>query len=267
MSSIYFPKIHFPQKNPLFNFFHHKIINEQYGRSEVLKSYRVHITKGLIISVALHLFVLASYFIINELKNYGSDEKIIKVRILKYSDLGPPPSLTQTSVAPSLQVSSSVKPSVGIPIPVPDAEVNPENTIATQTELSAVRNETDLSNSGESGGGILIEDDLNVDEPGMNDFVAVENPPQIISAQQPDYPEIARRAGLEGSVWVKILVGKDGKPIRAVSLNGASNELFEEEAIKAAMKYKFTPATMSMGPVKVWVSIKFKFQLKSTEKK
>jgi len=38
-------------------------------------------------------------------------------------------------------------------------------------------------------------------------------------------------------------------------------ELFNQPAIDAAMKWKFTPAIMNNGPVAVWVSIPFKFRL------
>ena len=55
---------------------------------------------------------------------------------LKYTDLGPPPSLTNQA-APAVAVSGpAVRPSIGVPVPVPDAEVSPEQTIASQTELS-----------------------------------------------------------------------------------------------------------------------------------
>ena len=262
MSLLYFPKIHLPH-------FHHtkndKIEIKLSGKLEILKFYRINITRGLILSVTIHLFLLSTYFIYNIYKDFSSDERIVKVRILKYSDLGPPPSLSQTSVAPKLGVASTLKPSIGVPIPVPDAEVNPENTIATQTELSSVQTSSVLNDNGVAGGEIIIEGDL--DEPGMDEFIPVENPPQIIHSVQPEYPDIARRAGIEGTVWVKILVGKDGKPIKSVVMQNGTNKMFEDAAMAAAMKYAFTPATMSHGPVKVWVAIKFKFQLTTSKSK
>ncbi|MDH4070960.1 MAG: energy transducer TonB, partial [Ignavibacteria bacterium] len=61
--------------------------------------------------------------------------------------------------------------------------------------------------------------------------------------------------------WVKVLVDKEGIPVRAVVIKSTA-ELFDEPAIAAAMGFRFTPAIMNQGPVKVWVSIPFRFQLK-----
>jgi len=74
------------------------------------------------------------------------------------------------------------------------------------------------------------------------------------------YPELAQRAGVEGTVWVKIWVDKEGKPRKALVLKSTA-ELFNQAAVDAAMKWVFTPALMRNGPVSVWVSIPFKFML------
>jgi TonB family protein len=60
---------------------------------------------------------------------------------------------------------------------------------------------------------------------------------------------------------VKILVDKTGKPKKVVLIKENSGEVFNEEAVKAAWKYQFTPAIMNSGPVQVWVAIKFNFRL------
>jgi protein TonB len=72
---------------------------------------------------------------------------------------------------------------------------------------------------------------------------------------------MAVRAGLEGTVWVKILVDKDGRPKKAVVVKSTA-EMFDDAAVQAAMQFVFTPAVMNNGPVKVWVSIPFRFTLK-----
>ena len=69
------------------------------------------------------------------------------------------------------------------------------------------------------------------------------------------------RAGLKGTVYVKILVDKDGKPKKAVVIK-STTEIFNDAAVEAAMQFIFTPAVMNNGPVKVWVAIPFKFKLK-----
>jgi protein TonB len=151
-----------------------------------------------------------------------------------------------------------VKPSVGVPVPVPDAEVSPEQTIATQTEMSQSVSPV-TEGTGDEGFG--IEKDIVIEDSGPPaDFVPVEKEPQIIKQVKPNYPELAMRAGLEGKVWVKIWVDKEGKP-RDVVILKSDAEIFNEPAIAAARQFLFTPAYMNNGPVDVWVSVPFNFKL------
>jgi protein TonB len=82
----------------------------------------------------------------------------------------------------------------------------------------------------------------------------------VIKKIEPKYPELAMRAGLEGKVWVKIWVDKEGKP-RQVVVMKSDAEIFNEPAVEAAKQFLFTPAYMNNGPVAVWVSVPFKFKL------
>jgi len=108
----------------------------------------------------------------------------------------------------------------------------------------------------------VTEQNLQIEEEGPPpDFVPYDKEPQIVKRVNPVYPEIARKAGLEGTVWVKIWVGKDGKPQKVVIQKSAS-EIFDQAAIDAANQYLFTPAMIQNKPVDVWVSIPFHFRLK-----
>jgi TonB family protein len=65
---------------------------------------------------------------------------------------------------------------------------------------------------------------------------------------------------LEGNVFVKVWVDKEGKVRKAV-IQKSDAPIFEEPAKEAAMQWVFTPALMQKGPVSVWVSIPFRFRL------
>lgn len=236
---------------------------ESYGRAALRAVLKKNYMKGLTISVILHLMVIGSYYAVRYL---GAEEEIptVSVRIMKYSDLGPPPSIAAAPTPPAIGVAAIVKPSVGVPVPVPDAEISPEQTIATQQELSATPSPA-IEDLGD-GGDVQITQDIVIDdsyEPGMDEFVPVEKPPQIVKRVVPAYPDMAMRAGLEGTVWVKILIDKEGKPQRAVVVR-STTDIFNDAAIEAAMQFVFTPAVMNQGPVKVWVSMPFRFKLKDT---
>jgi protein TonB len=211
----------------------------------------------------LYATAISSYYAAQYIGEDDDAIPMVTVRMIKYSDLGPPPSISATPPPPSVGVTTSVKPTVGIPVPVPDAEVNPEQTLATQAELSSMPSPA-TEQSSEGGGNVQIQPDITIapeDEPAMDAFVPVEKEPQVVKRVIPRYPEMAIRAGLEGTVWVKILVDKDGRARKAVVIKSTA-EMFNDDAVKAALEFVFTPAVMNNGPVKVWVSIPFRFQLK-----
>lgn len=230
----------------------------KYGAAELKLVAQKYMMIGLAIASIINLSAAGSYHLAQWLAE--EDEPIQTVRILKYSDLGPPPSLTQQA-APAVAVSGPVvRPSVGVPVPVPDAEVSPEQTIATQTELS--QQAAPAIEIGEGAGGVAqIEQDLKIDEDEPPpDFVPYEKEPTVVKRVEPKYPDLALRAGLEGNVFVKVWVDKEGK-VRKVVLLKSDAPIFEEAAIDAAKQWVFTPAVMQKGPVSVWVSIPFRFRL------
>lgn len=237
------------------------------ARKELRRALQINLERGLLVSAIVHGAFISGYYGVEYYRSLEEEAPVVKVRIMKYSDLGPPPSITNSMTAPVVGVAKIGKPSVGLPVPVPDAEINPEQTIATQTEMSQIVGPAIVGEPGEGAGQIQISDDTKIeDEPGMNEFIPVEKAPQVVQSVQPTYPDIARRAGVEGTVWVNILVDKDGKPKKAVVVKEDAGGIFNEAAVSAAMKYQFTPAIMNSGPVKVWVAIKFKFQLVNANK-
>lgn len=227
------------------------------GMQEIKAVYKKNLLRAVIIASVLHFAIIGSYYLIGYLGQ--EEEPTMTVRIMKYTDLGPPPSITNTEAAPQVAVSVPVtKPSVGVPVPVPDAEVNPEQTIATQQELSEIQ--SPVVGTGDGDGGVAIEQDIQITDEDPPDFVPVEQQPVPIKQVNPDYPEIARRAGVEGTVWVKILVDKEGRAKKAVIMK-SDNDIFNEKATEAALKWVFTPAMMNNGPVAVWAAVPFRFKL------
>jgi protein TonB len=231
----------------------------QYGGIELKRNYQKYWVLGFAIAVAIHMSVIGIYYLVQILTQ--EEAPTMMVRMVKYSDLGPPPSITSANTPPPISVSApQAKPTVGAPVPVPDAEVSAEQTIATQTEMSQ-QTAPIQEGLGESGAGVQIQQDIKIDEDvPPADFVPVEKEPVVIKKVEPKYPDLAMRAGLEGKVWVKIWVDKEGKPRQVVVLKSDA-EIFNEPAVEAAKQFLFTPAYMNNGPVAVWVSVPFKFKL------
>jgi protein TonB len=88
----------------------------------------------------------------------------------------------------------------------------------------------------------------------------VDEPPQPVVQVQPEYPEVARKAGLEGRVIVAAVVDENGNVIQA-SIHSSTNSIFNEAALEAAKKMKFKPARQKDIAVKVKVLIPFVFKL------
>jgi periplasmic protein TonB len=233
----------------------------QYGVPELKKNYQKYFTRGLVIATIVHLAMIGTYWGAEYLAR--EEEPTVVVRVMKYSDIGPPPSITDSQAAPAIAVASTaVKPSVGIPVPVPDAEINPEQTIATQSEMSSIADPLLTDGSGDGSGQTVIEQDIRdivIDE-APADFVPYEKAPMVVKRPAPVYPEIARKAGVEGTVWLKLWIDKEGKVKKAIVVKSDS-EVLDQAAIDAAMQWVFTPALQRDKPVAVWMSIPFKFKL------
>lgn len=91
-------------------------------------------------------------------------------------------------------------------------------------------------------------------------FYALSEKPVEVKRVEPVYPELARKAQIEGTVVVKVLVNTQGDVEKVEILK--SHPLLDDAAIAAARQFKFKPGKQRDKYVKVWVSIPFNFKLK-----
>jgi periplasmic protein TonB len=228
------------------------------GATELKQYLQKYATWAIVIASAIHLTFIGTYWGIDYLSNRSDAPPTRVIKIVKYSELGPPPSISaQKEIAPAVSVAGPVaKPSIGIPVPVPDAEVNAEQQFASQQDLSKIGPVAEINNAGDA----QIEQDVEVEEPPPA-FVPFEKEPVCTRRVEPVYPEIAQKAGLEGKVIAYLWVDKQGK-VRDVKIVKSDSEIFNQSVIDAAKQYQFTPAMMKNGPVSVWISVPFSFELK-----
>jgi periplasmic protein TonB len=94
-------------------------------------------------------------------------------------------------------------------------------------------------------------------------FVVHEEEPIPLKRVEPEYPQFALNAGIEGAVTIRAEVFEDGT-VGAVevvrSLQSGPGGL-DEAAITAVKQWKFIPAENQGKPVAVWVSFDIDFQL------
>jgi protein TonB len=125
---------------------------------------------------------------------------------------------------------------------------------------------------------ISLNADMNMDEPldmppppeeeeeEEDFFVAVGDMPELKGGQQwlydqLEYPEMARKAGIEGKVYVQFIVNKEGKVENPKVIRGVQG--LNEEALRVIKQATFTPGQQRGEPVRVQFSLPITFELKN----
>jgi protein TonB len=217
------------------------------------------VTTGNALSLLIAFAIFGTWYLWSH-RTIAQEEAPVPVTMIKFTDMGVPPSITKQNQPQAAQLNvagQAAPPSIGIPEPVPDEQAQ-TTTIATQAEMSdalAPITATDLTGGADS----IIVDYEKDTSPKPGDFVAFDELPVLLSAEQPQYPELAKEAGITGTVRVNVLVGKDGRVKKAIAMDGP--ELFRPAAVEAAMRARFKPALQGRNPVEVWVLIPFNFEL------
>ena len=92
------------------------------------------------------------------------------------------------------------------------------------------------------------------------EFFAVSEKPVLISKAVPQYPDLARKAQIEGKVVITVTIDKKGNVENAIVFK--SVPMLDEAAQSAAMQCKFKPAKQRDKFVKVKMNIPFDFHLR-----
>jgi protein TonB len=91
-------------------------------------------------------------------------------------------------------------------------------------------------------------------------YIWFDKQPALVTAAEPAYPELARKAEIEGSVTVLVTVNESGR-VAAARVGHSDAEIFNQAAIRAALDYIFSPAEQNGIPVKATIAITFRFTL------
>lgn len=87
-----------------------------------------------------------------------------------------------------------------------------------------------------------------------------EVPPRPVHLQEPVYPRAAQDMGIEGTVILILYVDIDGSVTRAEVLR-SDNPLFDDAAVEAGLKCRFTPAESAGRPIRVKLVFPVNFRL------
>ena len=97
--------------------------------------------------------------------------------------------------------------------------------------------------------------------PDIDSFVVIDQIPIIVTSVKPEYPRLAKQAGLEGTVHLRALIDKTGRVRDVRVMVSSMTRTLDEAAVAAGWKNTYRPAIRGKEPVAVWVSYRVKFTL------
>ena len=139
-------------------------------------------------------------------------------------------------------------------------------------ELAAVRSEqletapvaqTRPAGGSEAGTGSASGSRLEGDAPPV--FYAYDTAPRVVRKVEPEYPMMARAAGLEGTVIINVNLDERGRIMRAWVAESAAHETLVAAALEAIYQFQFLPGRQGDHPVKCTVAVPFHFSLRKTQ--
>jgi len=214
--------------------------NRKKPKADLKKYYTIFLEVGLI--VALIIFISAAKVNLSSKKldvDLTNEQEVVEMEEIiqtKQIEKPPPP------------------PRPPVPVEVPNDEVIEDEIININAELD-FQEPLDLPPPPEESD---EEEDF---------FVVVENMPELIgglAALQKNirYPEMARKAGIEGRVIVQFIVNEDGNVENPRVIRGIAGGC-DEEALRAVNGAKFKPGRQRGNPVRVQYSLPVIFKLQN----
>ncbi len=241
-----------------------------YGAIELKEYINKSTLRGFYVALGVLLILLVAYFA----KDFvGAKKTVMKAPLVKLDMVDIAPPVDEVEVAPpppEVVVNNSVA-RAGTPNPVPDSEI-----LADAPDYASMMDQS-VSDAKGGGSGNLDLNSFNFDdgtptnvhvreqESDPDDFVAVEKEVGFSYEDLQkivEYPETARRAGIEGQVIVQAYIGKDGK-VKKTQIKFSDNKYLNDAAEGAVKRFdQFTPAIQNKQPVAIWISIPIKFKIK-----
>jgi len=186
---------------------------------------------------------------------------IILFRINLYSAPPTPPPIEEQEIIQMEEIIQTKQIETPPPPPRPPVPVEVPNDEILEDDIVELDLEFDL------GDELALPPPPPPKEDEEQFFIVVENMPQLIGGlgklqSQVTYPEMARRAGIEGRVTIQFIVNERGQVENPRVVRGIGGGC-DEEALKAVSKARFTPGLQRGRPVKVQYSLPIVFRLQN----
>lgn len=216
--------------------------------------YKLHWSKAIAISIIVHMlfFVGVGYMADKLITVPEVVEQYIEMELTSDIEEGDSVKVAneRASSAPAVQQQSALS---AAPEPVRSQMQQPQVS-ASADNMSVVSAEVPVKNSDVSN----VAEDL----PGNNSLAGSNNgsvhgngssengggsirSPKILAKVEPQYPESARQANIQGTVVVKIQILTSGQSGKIVVLQSSGNAALDNAALDAVQQWRFIPAEES----------------------
>jgi len=213
--------------------------------ADLRKQYPIYVQVGMI--VALLLLILA--FRVDW--QQGSDFQVV----MDEQEVVEMEEVQQTEQ----QTEPPPPPRPPVPVEVPNDEIVEDEAVNLDASL-------DLSESLETSSPPPQPEGEEEEEEEQEVFVVVEDRPELIGGmaalqQAVEYPEFAKKAGIEGRVFVQFIVDEEGN-VQNPQVTRGVHKMLDQAAVEAVKEMKFKPGKQRGKAVKVQMSLPVTFRLR-----
>ncbi|MEM7370645.1 MAG: energy transducer TonB [Bacteroidota bacterium] len=252
---------------------------QAYGAYQLRKRY----PRNLMLGVGIASLVFVSTVFTPLIARYWGGGDAVEVSDQFYSDTlivvmppppEPPPKVFTPPPPPPPKPPEVKQLAADIPLPTPEEEVDSVETIHEVDSLLAAPNLgfedidgidsvaefTGLEHGTDSIPEVIAEPEL----PGETDFIFADEEPRPVNMRKVvkliGYPQMARDAGIEGTIVARVLVDKNGR-YRDHRIINSAHPILQKAVEKHLNSLTFTPAVQGGNPIPFWVNIPFRFHL------
>lgn len=246
--------------------------NKAYGAYFIRRIYQRNVVIAFSLATVIVALVLAFPSIAKFFEAQTTNEET-SLKQVKYTDLAPPPPIDKnTPPPPKLDVPPPVKTIIKfLPPKVTEKEIAEEEEMPTIEEVKA--NDTGAENI-EGTGDVIFDEPVEeaVKSEGDEDiiFTVVEQQAEFpggfeamgkFLSKNMKYPAVARRMGIEGSVFVSFVIDKEGKISDPQVIKGISAECDKEAIRVIQLMPPWKPGKQNGQPVRCRFVLPIKFRL------
>ncbi|WP_119841450.1 energy transducer TonB [Salinibacter ruber] len=210
--------------------------------ADLRKQYPLYVEIGLVLSLTLLIVAFRADF---------SNESLFQVQMEEQ----------ETVDMKQIQQTQQEKEPPPPPKPPVPQEVPNNEVIENETDFDA---SLDMDERLDTSQG-PPDDGEEEEEEEQEIFMVVENQPELVGGmralqQSVEYPEFAKKAGIEGRVIVQFVVDEQGN-VKNPKVTRGVHKLLNEEAVKAVKEQSFKPGKQRGQAVKVQMSLPVTFRL------